>query len=86
MPVPSKIANAPELEIGLEFYYRAFLDLTSSRPVHFGGIGHLPWSVIFNYCTAYGVKSDDIEDSIYIISKMDEAFVKFQYDKSKGNG
>ncbi len=83
LPVPDKMANAPELLAGLEFYYRAFLELTASRPIHFGGAGLLPWSEIKDYCAYHGFKGADLDDAIYLIKKMDSAFIKYQYEKSK---
>ena len=81
--MPDKIAKAPELYAGLEFYYRAFLELTASRPIHFGGAGLLPWSEIKDYFAHHGFLGSDLDDAIYLIKKMDSAFIKYQYEKSK---
>lgn len=77
MPLPKAIANAPELLLGLEFYWTAFWELSSCRPVGFG-FGPIPWTVIIDYAAAFEVEPDDVSDFIYLIRAMDKAWIDWQ--------
>lgn len=76
MPLPDKIKNAPNLLPGLEFYYVAFMDLTSSRPLGFGGVGALSWEVIQSYCSHYRLDDDQTEAMHHHMREMDMAYLE----------
>lgn len=82
-PLPEKIANAPEIALGLEIYYVAFLDLSTCRP--FGmGEGPIPWTAIDRYCVVNGIKGELREDLFFIVQELDGVYLKWkekQYDK-----
>lgn len=75
-PLPERIQNAPELELGLGFYYVAFEDLQSCRSSAFG-VGYIPWTAMRAYCDEYGVEGEDREDFYHMVRALDAAYVKF---------
>lgn len=79
LPLPNRIQNAPDLRIGLELYYSAFLDLCSSR----GGMGDgpIPWTVVHEYGLLLGLDDDQLDDLHYYVSRMDDAQLKWLRNK-----
>lgn len=77
MPLPPKIANAPELQVGLEFYYSAFLELTSCRFLGFGE-GPISYLAMQNYCEVNDVVGEQRDDLVYHIQQMDAAYLKWR--------
>lgn len=53
-PIPDEIQNAPELRLGLDFYYMAWQDLSGDRAVGMGP-GPIPWSSVESYCDRLGM-------------------------------
>lgn len=82
-PLPEKIANAPELMLGLELYYSAFWDLTTCRQLGFGAAGAIPWSAIKDYAVAFDFDEEQAEDLFYFIRKMDNAYLEFYKPKEE---
>lgn len=76
--LPDKIANAPELYSWLEWYYSAFLDLTSCRSNGFDE-GSIPWTAIDAYARRYDITD---EDEFYffcgLIREVDSAYIKWR--------
>lgn len=83
MPLPERIANAPELYLGLELYYRAFLDLTSCRGQGYGTEGPISWLSIKDYADAQELDLDQRDDLFYHIQHMDLAYLKHKSEKLK---
>jgi len=79
--LPNKIANAPALLLGSEFYYSAFSALNTCR-VSAMGIGPIPWTAINDYATRYGLVGLAADDLFSIIDLVDEEFVKWQNTKA----
>jgi hypothetical protein len=79
-PLPQRIANAPELFIGLEFFYVAFLDLSSCRAIMEGPIS---WLAIDDYAIRRGLEEEQREDLLFHIPKMDRVFLDFHSEKRK---
>lgn len=76
VPIPDKIQNAPQLNIGLELYYVAFQELNSCRALGMT-IGPIPWTAVKTYCDEHGIVSDLREDVFYYITQMDEAYLSY---------
>ena len=76
-PLPERIANAPELQTGLELYLQAFFELDSER----SDLARIPWSSIADYAIAYDFDEDQAADLIDIIRKVDSAHIKKLADK-----
>ncbi len=80
--LPPKIRDAPELQLGLELYYGAFMDLSSCR--HMGmDEGPIPWIAIHTYCENYELDEDQRESMFYHIRSMDNAYLQFRAGKMK---
>jgi len=73
-PLPDRIANAPELQKGLELYLNAFFELDSERQVGFSVLP-IPWRSIVNYAQVYGFDDEQREDLIFLVRKMDNAHI-----------
>lgn len=78
--IPQHIANAPELFLGLELYYDAFWDLSSSRPSGFGP-GQIPYREIWEYATLRGFSEEQRDDLLFFIPRMDEEFLKYHQSR-----
>lgn len=81
MPLPQRIQNAPELHLGLELYYLAFLDLTSCRTAGYGTEGPIPWTATRQWAEAHDLSGEQLEDLEYHIPRMDEVYLKFKAKK-----
>lgn len=81
MPIPDKIADSPELQDGLQFYYMAYVELGTTR----GPSGYIPWTAIYEYCKAYEIDGEDAEDLFYLLRRMDSAVNKFHESRREGS-
>jgi hypothetical protein len=81
IPLPSRIANAPELLLGLEFYYAAFLNLTSCRTQGYGTEGPIGWLTTDEYADRNAIEGEQREDLHYHIQKLDAAYLEFKGKK-----
>ncbi len=81
LPLPDKIKNAPQLFIGLELFYGAYLDLSSCRTGL--GDGPISWQSIEEYANVNGFDAEQKDSLHYFTMKMDAAFLKW---RSKKNG
>lgn len=80
-PLPARIANAPELFLGNELYYAAFLDLTSCRTQGYGTEGPISWLTIDEYADRRGIEGEQREDLFHHVSFMDAAYLEFKAKK-----
>lgn len=83
MPVPERVANAPELQPGLELFLNAFMELTSCRGLGFGAVGPIPWLTLHEYCSIHDITGEQREDLIYHVQRMDKAYMDWQQNKAK---
>lgn len=74
-PLPERIANAPELIIGLQLYIQAFFDLDSDRNHQFAPMA-IPWTSIKDYAVAFGLDEEQTEDMMFLVRKMDNEHLK----------
>lgn len=74
-PIPDRIANAPELELGLQLYLQAFFDLDSERS-HAMGITAIPWTRMKDYADAYEFDEEQREDMFFFVRKLDSEHMK----------
>lgn len=81
-PVPEQIKNAPDLWLGLEFYFRAFIDLNTCR-VSGWSPGPIPWADIQAYAETHELNEEETDTLHYHIAHMDGAFLKKIDSKSK---
>lgn len=78
-PLPDAIKNAPDLRIGLEFFYNAFVDLNRDRTGM--GDGPISWATIEDYGRSIGLEEDDRDDLHFFVEALDSAFRDFWKDK-----
>lgn len=80
-PLPDAIANAPQLHLGLELFFQAFMELNTCR----GGMGDgpIPWIAILQYCNLLELDEDTTDDMFLYLRAMDDAWRKHQEKKSK---
>lgn len=83
LPLPDKMQNAPELELGLELYLGAFWDLDSCRPLGMGE-GPIPWIAIEQYSQLNGIEGEQREMLHHHIRQLDNAYLKFRLSKRPG--
>jgi len=74
-PVPDRILNAPELLLGLEVYYEAYMELNTCRSVSWSA-GPIPWTSVQDYAIINEFTEEEATDLQYFIRKMDHAFLK----------
>lgn len=79
-PLPKAIADAPQLLLGLEFFWTAFWELSSCRSLGFGA-GPIPWSAAADYAITFELEGEDFMDFVYLIRMMDSAWCKHQVEK-----
>lgn len=82
LPFPKAIQNAPELWLGLELFFGAFLDLDGDRPSGWT-IRPIPWTSISDYAQAYNIVDEQREDLFHYIRAMDRAYIKRLEKKAK---
>lgn len=83
-PPPPKIANAPELQLGLDLYYMAFWELTTCRQLGMG-LGPIDWLSTQHYGISMGLDEDQMEELHYYVSAMDDFYMKHN-SKTQGSG
>lgn len=81
-PLPDKIQNAPDLMLGLELYWCAFMELSDSRSNSFS-LGTIPWGVIAQYCRHHGLSCEQEEAMHFHLREMDAIFITHNARKDK---
>lgn len=85
MPLPEKMADAPELATGLELYYYAFGDLMGSRQIGMG-YGPIPWKAVQEYCEHHGLDEHQTLAMHHHIQAMDSEFLDYTRRKQPKSG
>lgn len=67
--------------MGLELFYKAFLDLTSCRGNGYGTEGPIPWDKIVQWAEKYELDEEQEDDLHYHIQMLDEVYLKFKAKK-----
>ncbi len=83
-PVPDRIQNAPDLWLGLEFYFRAFVDLNTCRSSGWSP-GPIAWMDTQAYAASLGMDEEETDTLHTHIAAMDRAFLKRIDQKNKNN-
>jgi len=79
---PEKIQNAPDILLGLNLFYSAFIDLDSCRHSGYED-GPIPWTAIADYCAHKGITGETADDMFFHVRSLDKAFLKHRSDKAK---
>ena len=80
--VPDAILNAPELFLGLEFFFSAFMALNTCRAVGWSA-GPIPYPSVEEYAWLHELDEEESEDLHYHIRRMDCAFLELNAKKAK---
>lgn len=79
-PVPEHIKNAPQLEMGLEYYFEAFREISTERRTPTSPI---PASAIRNFCRDYGLDEEMADDVYSHVMGMDDAYLPWAISRQK---
>ena len=79
--IPPWIKDAPELDIGLDYYYEIFWDLSTERQIGMG-LGPIPHSAIEAYAVNHNFNAEEAHDLFYLIKRMDVAFLQYSIEKN----
>lgn len=77
-PLPDPIANAPEIPLGLGFFYKAFQELSSERME-----GPIPGSAIRSYCIDEEITGELADDVKYHVRNLDNALLEYRRKKAE---
>jgi hypothetical protein len=77
-PVPTAIANAPRLQVGLEFFYEAYSSLGWYRRSVDGAVP-LPYETILAFADEHGLEGEFRNDFIFYMQAMDVAQARFEF-------
>ena len=80
--LPERIQNAPNLLMGLELYFQAFVELNTSRSTGWSA-GPIPSWCISEYADRLELSEEETEDLHYHIRMMDQEFLKYTARKNK---
>jgi len=85
LPIPERIANAPELKEGLQLYLQAFFDLDSERS-HALAPTAIPFTSVATYARAFSFDEEQTEDLLFFIRRMDTEHLKRLAKKKPNTG
>lgn len=74
-PMPDFIANAPELQLGLQIFLQAFFELDTERQIGPASVGGIAYSSIRDYANAHGFTEDETSDLCFMIRKLDTFYL-----------
>jgi len=75
--------EAPSLYPGLQFYYTAYLTLTSCRTSAGMSEGRIPWTAVAQYADRYGLDDEEMDLLWTLVCEMDSVYLKYQQKKGK---
>jgi hypothetical protein len=79
-PIPKKIADAPDIDLGLELYFEAFLELHTCRLYEGGPI---PYAAVIEYADRFGFDDEQVDLALYLVRALDNVFLDRQAEKQK---
>jgi hypothetical protein len=77
---PKFLRDRPVLLPGLELYYAAFMDLSTTRSIGFG-IGPIPITAIYEYADREDFEPDTRQALFEHVRAMDTAFLRYHREK-----
>ena len=80
--LPADYTPPPLMDNVVAYYVKAFFQMSRSRPIHFGGPGHLNLSCISDYVAIYG-EPYDMEEFIDVIFAMDGEYLPVAIKKQQ---
>ena len=82
-PIPNRMREAPQLELGLELYYQGFIEVNTERPAGFG-VAPIPIKAMRSWARENGLDAEQEESFVYLASEMDRVLMK-HLEKKSGN-
>lgn len=82
MKAPDWIENKPDLLIGLEFYWKAFWELSTCRQFGYGE-GPIPWLAMMQYARQYEIIGEEFDRFVLVLKFMDTEYLKFRHKKTQ---
>lgn len=67
---------------GLDFYYGAFLELSTCRSIGMGA-GPIPWTAVNDYAERMGLTDEGFETLLALVKRLDAEYLKWQDRKRK---
>ena len=84
--LPEWATNSPELGVIEGFYWDAFHELNTCRPVGLG-LGEIPWTAIVQYAEYYDLEEYLSDLFLQVIRDMDRTYLQIMNKKlAKKNG
>jgi hypothetical protein len=83
-PIPDRIKDAPDVNLGLNLYLTAFFDLDAERS-HGFGYSRIPWTRMREYAEYNEFDEEQFEDLVFFIRKLDSANEERLASKKKIN-
>lgn len=74
-PIPEALADKPELEAGLDFYWYAFWEMSSDRQIGMAE-GPIPWSTMDRWSRRHDIVGDEFDRLLIMIKNMDGVYLK----------
>lgn len=82
MPIPKAIQNAPTLALGLELFYEAFQELSSSRTIGWSE-GPIQRSEISLWARDIELSKDLTDELHFYIREMDSAYLSYRREQQR---
>lgn len=79
LPIPAAIANAPEINLGEDFFLGAYLELSTCRVQD----GPIPWWALVQYAEVHDVTGILFEELMYIVRHLDSEMANYRNEKAK---
>lgn len=84
--LPPTIENKPQVLLGLELYWKAFVDLSADRDIGMAE-GPIPWSAVHLWAERHEIYGDEFERLWHIIHEMDATYMEHRgKEMKKGSG
>lgn len=78
----NKALNPPDLNVGLDFYYQAYLELSTEKKFENGPI---PYSSMEKYTNENELSDGQFQDLMFFCNRLEETLADFLEKKSKRN-
>lgn len=80
--LPPEILNQPELQPGLEFFFRCYQDLCTCRQQGLSS-GEIPVTAVIEYARFLELDVETTHDLVRIIRAMDQTHLEWEERKAK---
>jgi len=74
--LPETLTETIGIPDELSFYLTAFFDLSSHRPLGFGGEGAIPTMAVFEYGRWFDFTLDELEDLLFYVRRLDNVYLE----------